>query len=540
MSVAALPATHRDRLLEIEAQPALGRRVEVAALVTILIVAALFRLPALDRVPNGFFLDEASRGYDAYSLLLTGRDQFGVPWPLFAEGLDDYTPTVFTLLVIPSVALLGLDVAAVRLPAALVGIATVGMTYLAGRAYFGSAVGLVAAGLLAISPWHILPSRTGAEWVLLPLFTTTGAWLLALGRRSGPALLAASVVLGIGLYSYAFARLLIPLLALGYLALWWRDLLRRAVWSQAALVVLVVLALPLVQFAVTAAGQARLRAVVPLERYSGLALIPYVLSNLASYFNPAFLIWGTEPTDHHRLRGFGPILPWMAPLLIAAVVAVARLPRREALFWLWWLVAAPASAALHRESPSSVLLLGAIPAWQMVAALGAVRLAAWAQAWRPLLGRAVVRVGLLAAVGSAALAGSALYTDYPVYAADDWLSGARETVAYLEANRVAFDDVLVSDRLPAVHILVLFHARLDPATYQADPIHVRQPAVRSRGTIGQYQFGRLPELLNRPGRHLVWVQPDEARGAFATRSPVFVASLPDGTPAHLVYAVGER
>jgi 4-amino-4-deoxy-L-arabinose transferase-like glycosyltransferase len=517
-----------------------ARWAELAALAGILLVAALFRLPALDRVPNGFFLDEASRGYDAYALVLTGRDQFGVPWPLFAEGLDDYTPTLYTLLCIPSVALLGLNVAAVRLPAALVGVATVGMTFLAGRAYFGSGVGIVAAGLLAIAPWHILPSRTGAEWVLLPLFTATGAWLLALGRRNGPALLAAGIVLGLGLYSYAFARLLIPLLVLGFAALWWRDLARRPGWAVAALAALLLLAVPLAQFGLTAAGKARLRAVVPLDRYPGLAIAPYAIRNWLSYFDPAFLIWGSEPTDHHRLRGFGPLLPWMAPLVVAAVVAIMRRPSRAALFWLWWLVAAPASAALHRESPSSVLLLGAIPAWQMVAALGTVRLVSRARAYRPYLGSAVAGLILLAAVGSAALAASALYVDYPVYAAADWDYGARETIAFAEANRADFDDVLVSDRLPAAHILVLFHARVDPATYQADPIHVRQPSVRSRGTIGQYQFGRMAELLDRPGRHLVWVTPDEERVWVATSPPLFVESLPDGRPAYLVYSVGER
>ena len=73
-----------------------------------LLVAALLRLPMLGQVPNGLFLDEASRGYDAYALLLTGADQYGVRWPLFAEGLDDYTPTLYTLLVVPVVAVLGL------------------------------------------------------------------------------------------------------------------------------------------------------------------------------------------------------------------------------------------------------------------------------------------------------------------------------------------------------------------------------------------------------------------------------------------------
>ena len=135
---------------------------------------------------------------------------------------------------------------------------------------------------------------------------------------------------------------------------------------------LCLLAVPLAAFSLTPAGQARLQTVVPLDRYRGLALIPYYLSNLASYFGLGFLFYGTEPTFHHRLDGFGPILLVMAPLLVAGAVRVVRRPTRPLLFCLWWIVAAPASAALHRESPSSVLLLGAIPAWQLLAGLGGI------------------------------------------------------------------------------------------------------------------------------------------------------------------------
>ena len=101
--------------------------------------------------------------------------------------------------------------------------------------------------------------------------------------------------------------------------------------------------------------------------------------------------------------------------------------------------------------------------------------------------------------------------------------------------------MLVSDRLATPHVLVLFFARVDPAAYQPAPIHVRQPAVRSRGEIGAYQFGRTEDLLERPGRHLVWVPADEDRALFGNRQPLFTvhrcrtASLPQ-----LVYEVERR
>jgi 4-amino-4-deoxy-L-arabinose transferase-like glycosyltransferase len=515
-------------------------RVEMVLLAAIMVLAAVFRLPGLDRVPNGFFVDEASRGYDAYSLLWTGHDQYGVAWPLFAEGLEDYTPTLYTLLVVPSIALLGLTETAVRLPAALAGLATIVMTHLVGRAFFGPAVGLVAALFVAISPWQILPSRTGAEWVLLPLFLSTGIWLLHRGRTSGPALLLAGLVLGVGLYSYAFARLLVPLLIAGFALLWWRDLARQRAWCLLGLAVLAGLALPIVQFGLTPAGQARLRAVVPLDRYRGLALVPYFVGNLASYFNPTFLIGGNEPTDYHRLRGIGPVLWVMLPGLVATVASVVRRPSRELLFWIWWIVAAPMSAALHRESPSSVLLLGAIPAWQVLAAVGTVRLVIWAHNQSANLGRITVTAATVGVVATIGIVAYNLYAEYPVYAADDWQYGARETIAFLEEHQSEYDDVLVSDRLVAPHLLVLFYGRVDPAAYEANPIHVRQPNVRSRGNLGQYRFDRLSDLLQRPGRHLVWATPEDVPSLPAGLTPLLTVNLPDGRPAQRVFATPAR
>ena len=100
--------------------------------------------------------------------------------------------------------------------------------------------------------------------------------------------------------------------------------------------------------------------------------------------------------------------------------------------------------------------------------------------------------------------------------------------------------MLVSDRLPTPHILVLFYARTDPTSYQPAAIHVRQPNVRSRGEIGRYRFGRTSDLLDRPGRYLVWLPADEARSTFRDRQPVLTIALPDGNPTQQVYEVERR
>ena len=149
----------------------------VIALAATLVLAALARLYRLANIPNGFSPDEASYGYNGYSFLLTGRDRFGNAFPLFADNFGDLISTSYMWLTVPSIWLFGLDEFAVRLPAALAGIVTVFVLYKLGEAVVNRWVGLVAALLLAISPWHIQVSRYAERSQLLPLFFCLGLWL---------------------------------------------------------------------------------------------------------------------------------------------------------------------------------------------------------------------------------------------------------------------------------------------------------------------------------------------------------------------------
>ena len=78
----------------------------------------LFRLA--DR-PLGFTWDEAALGYNAFSLLKTGRDEHGQILPVVFKSFGDYKPGLYIYFTVPSVALLGLNEFAVRLPSALFG-----------------------------------------------------------------------------------------------------------------------------------------------------------------------------------------------------------------------------------------------------------------------------------------------------------------------------------------------------------------------------------------------------------------------------------
>src|SRR3990167_9704477 len=145
-------------------------------LISIIVIAVIFCFVNLANVPVGFNDDEAAFGYNAYSILKTGKDEWGrfLPFPVF-ESFGDWKLIGYLYPVVVSQAMFGENEFATRLPSAIFGVLTVFSTYLLTKKLFEKSflrftiydlrftVAPLAALLLAISPWHIAASRNAFE-----------------------------------------------------------------------------------------------------------------------------------------------------------------------------------------------------------------------------------------------------------------------------------------------------------------------------------------------------------------------------------------
>ena len=184
-------------------------------LLLIVLLAAFLRLPFLGDLPAGVTIDEAGQGVSAYSILKTGKDEWGDFLPLNPRGFGDYKPPVYMYLLVPSIAIFGLNEFAVRLPSALAGILTVAvMYYLVSALFKDRNLALLSAFLLAISPWHVYYSRLGWESNVGLLFFVTGLWLFLKGLKNSVWLTLSVLALGLSAMSYHSFKLLSPLIAL--------------------------------------------------------------------------------------------------------------------------------------------------------------------------------------------------------------------------------------------------------------------------------------------------------------------------------------
>lgn len=188
-------------------------------LIFLIVSLSLFlRLYKLSSIPNGLYSDETSLGYNAYSLLKTGKDEFGNTWPLTLKSFGDYKPPMSAWLDIPSIFVLGLNEFSVRLPSALAGSLTVLIVYFLVKEIFKDLIKKsdiskylpeFSALLLAISPWHILFSRSNMLVGGEVMFTSGGLLFFIKGLKNPYFFILSGFSFAAALYSYYGARITI-------------------------------------------------------------------------------------------------------------------------------------------------------------------------------------------------------------------------------------------------------------------------------------------------------------------------------------------
>src|SRR5271169_488655 len=116
------------------------KKIKILLFFCILCIAIFFRFWNLSSVPPSPSLDEVSIGYNAYSILHTGRDEFGNFLPILLRAYDDWRPAGYVYFVIPFVKLFGLSAFSVRLPSVILSIIIIIASYFLAQEVFFSSI----------------------------------------------------------------------------------------------------------------------------------------------------------------------------------------------------------------------------------------------------------------------------------------------------------------------------------------------------------------------------------------------------------------
>lgn len=229
-------------------------------LFVIFLLGFALRFYGLSKVPVSLFGDELEVGYQAYSILKTGRDYYGNFMPLHFHSLAEYRTPLYLYSCVPTVALFGISPLGVRLPAAIFGFLTLPIFYfLTKKISDNKRLALIATLVMSISPWHIQYSRAAFEVTQLIFFLLLGLYLFLISLENKGRYLWMSVVSFILMpWIYSTAKFFTPFF-MGFIFLLWQKQILKFPRKQLiyAMIAGLVIGLPVVYSTIFGGGAER-------------------------------------------------------------------------------------------------------------------------------------------------------------------------------------------------------------------------------------------------------------------------------------------
>jgi hypothetical protein len=472
----------------------------------IIVVAALAREVGLETTPPPFFRDEAEKGYNAWCLWKTGCDYEGHRLPLFINIFGAYTSAIYQYATAPLVGLFGLKVWAVRLTAVLVGVLTVSFLWRLARELFDDQTALVAAAILAISPWHVHFSRWAQQGIFMPLLFTIAAWgtvRFRQGRRAGLPIAAAAIA--IAAYAYDVGRVLAPLFLLLLALVARRELREHKRWAAVSALVLAVLVAPTLWFVMRQPEEAMARFRRISIAQPGMLpaqVVGKFLVNYAKHFDPVYLAFRGDREPRHSVGKTGEIYPLELPFLLLGIYFLARRRDGAAAIVIGWIAIAPVASSMTNVGiPHALRSLAGVPAFALAIAVGVVEFI------RRLPDKATrISVAGLLCFGELALAGNAAFYYFKVYPSDSaeaWQSGFRESLNECRSYPRDQMEIWISESvgglalppeiISPVEIFVAFYWPIPPAQFQKSRLAAAPVRIVRWGT-------NFNDILTRPNR----------------------------------------
>jgi 4-amino-4-deoxy-L-arabinose transferase-like glycosyltransferase len=466
-------------------------------LISIIALAFLLRFYRLADYP-ALNADEAAIAYNAYSLIETGLDEHGNPWPVHFQSFNDFKPGGYFYLILPFIKILGLTEWAVRIPSALLGVGTVlVLYYLIKEIFKDEALALVSSFFLAISPWHIHFSRGGWEVNVATFFMATGMWLFIKSFKKPKLLILSSILFVFSLYTYHAARIIVPLLMIGLTIIYkkkvFKNIKKAAVAGLLGLVILTPLLIDFVGPAVTSrvAGVGLFADPGPLARINELrgehidfqSLSAKVLhnkgvnyslafvDNWTRHFHGEFLFLSGDEIQRNKVPETGLMYLFDIIFVVAGLIFIARKPKG----WspvLLWLIISPFAAALTFQSPHALRAQNMVIPMVVISAYGLISL------FR-LLGKVVKNKALLNSIF--VIFFLFISWQFARYLHMYWIHmakeypyssqyGAKELAAYIKEEESKYEQVIVTNKYDQPYILLLFYSKYPPKQFQEEHV----------------------------------------------------------------------
>lgn len=506
------------------------RKIAYPVLFIIIVIASILRLWKLGDVPISPDWDEVALGYNAYSILETGRDEYGEFLPIILRSFDDYKPALYTYLIIPFIKFFDLNIISVRLPSVILGILTIIATYFLVKEIFGinykfritnskqiensndqiskhwksEIIALLSSGLLAVSPWHIQFSRIAFESNVGLAFNVTASLFFLWGLRRPWMLLLSALSMGINLYVYQSEKVFTPLLLLALIILFRKALFllpKKYIIMAGALGLFI--SLPIIHYTFTnrealsraqdvsilvnrtpilAENVQRLIRDRENQDYLGFILdnrrITYLKNIAAGYLSHFDLNWLFIKGDiaRHHAPNMGILYLWELPFLMIGIYMLlfGSFPKKIKAFIFSWFLMAPIPASITSDVPHAVRTLNFLPTFQIFIAIGLVAAVSTIlniknQILKIQIKYLIFALSILFLIFNISYYLNQYFVQQNYFHAKYWQYGYKEIVEYLMPVHNQYNKIIVSNALPLdqSYIFFLFYSKYDPVKYLA-------------------------------------------------------------------------
>lgn len=469
-------------------------------LLGIILLTALLHVVKVKSLPVCLNADEAAFGYNAYSLLKTGKDEYGVMLPLRLKSFGDYKLPLYSYLSVPFIGAMGLTETSTRALAMLIGILfPLAVYFLTKELFEDDRTSLLAAFLTGVSPWIQITARHAHEAPLAVFLLVISATFLLkfLKNNENKYVYWFAATSFISLFAYHLSR---PIVAGMVVFLSVTILLKhkhpdpstlRLAHARSGLrmtiALIVVAALPLILFSFTDVlyNPTRLKNLIffndggfklsikqkLIEKDLPILYNPVTQAALdlpheyIKYFSPEFLVIHGDTNYRFGHPGISLITLAEYALVFVGIYFLIKKRPKNAPFLLFLLLIAPVAASLSFFEYSATRSIFMVIPLLIIASYGAIllvnsftrRYSVWAA------------IFLFVAFGFFNyMTWDFYFFHYPYRAVTvrSWQCGYKELAQYVDANYDKFEKFNITTRNGEPYIFMLFYSKYPPELYQ--------------------------------------------------------------------------
>lgn len=484
--------------------PTFGKK--ILPVIFVLLVAGVTIFWDLGKAPNGVLVDEASLGYNAYSVLETGKDEWGDRLPLTLKSFGDYKPSGYIYFAIPFIKLLGLSSLSIKLPSAFAGLFSVLMIYLLIRSLSkNNLLSFICALLLASSGWLIYMSRMAWEANLSLALFLGGIYFLVNYNKKLFFLVLSAFFFSLSLYVYVGYKILTPLFLVVFSFYFYRKKLLNKKSLTTYLVIFLIFCLPFLYETVYKGAATRFsqvnvfnqagtamfineqRAFCGMKNNKILLSFCYLFWNKATVtltdftkkylasFSTDFLFFTGDQALFINNPDHGGLYFWLLPFFIIGIIKILQsLNKNNYQLILLWLLISPIMPALAGKPHfvrSNMLLIPVV----IICGIGVSKIIE-----KKILLKLIFTIALLASLGVTMVDYLFVYTKKAMA----WDEYYLDIYKYLKTVDKDYDVIFIKKFNKHPYIYQLFYQSIDPEFFRNNVVRDKFEVL----SVGKYKY----------------------------------------------------